>query len=50
MTAIPISVITGSIVSSQMLRLDGWLGMAGWQWLFIIEAIPAVILGFLVWF
>src|SRR5580700_1469466 len=39
MTAIPISVITGSIVSSQMLRLDGWLGMAGWQWLFIIEAI-----------
>jgi nitrate/nitrite transporter NarK len=27
-----------------LLELDGWAGMAGWQWLFIIEAAPAVIL------
>jgi MFS transporter, ACS family, tartrate transporter len=49
MTAIPISVITGSVVSTQLLRLDGWLGLAGWQWLFIVEAVPAIILGFVVW-
>src|SRR5690348_14066483 len=45
MTAIPISVILGSIVSSQLLRLDGWLSLQGWQWLFTLEAIPPVILG-----
>ena len=45
MTAIPISIIMGSIVSSQLLLLDGWLGLQGWQWLFIVEAIPPVILG-----
>ena len=48
MTAIPISIILGSIVSSQLLRLDGWIGLQGWQWLFIIEAIPPIILGMVV--
>ena len=50
MTAIPISIITGSIVSSQLLRLDGLMGLQGWQWLFILEAIPPVILGVVVMF
>ena len=45
MTAIPISIIVGSVVSSQLLLLDGWLGLQGWQWLFILEAVPPVILG-----
>ena len=45
MTAIPISIILGSIVSSQLLRLDGLMGLQGWQWLFILEAVPPVILG-----
>jgi MFS transporter, ACS family, tartrate transporter len=48
MTAIPISIILGSIVSSQLLRLDGWFGLQGWQWLFILEAIPPIILGVVV--
>jgi MFS family permease len=48
MTAIPISVILGSIVSSQLLRLDGWLGLQGWQWLFLLEAVPPIILGVVV--
>jgi ACS family tartrate transporter-like MFS transporter len=48
MTAIPISIILGSIVSSQLLRLNGWLGLQGWQWLFILEAIPPIILGVVV--
>jgi MFS family permease len=48
MTAIPISIVTGSLVSSQILRLGDWGGLAGWQWLFILEALPAVILGVVV--
>jgi MFS transporter, ACS family, tartrate transporter len=50
MTAIPISIVTGSIVSGQILRLGSWGGLQAWQWLFILEAIPAVVLGFVVMF
>jgi len=49
MAAIPLSNILGSIVSGFLLDLDGWLGIAGWQWLFILEAIPAVVLGIAFW-
>ncbi len=49
MAAIPISNIVGSLVSGVLLDLDGWLGVAGWQWLFIIEAVPAVVLGVVFW-
>jgi ACS family tartrate transporter-like MFS transporter len=45
MTAIPISIVTGSLISSQILRLGNWGGLQDWQWLFILEAIPAVVLG-----
>src|ERR1700722_6733775 len=50
MTAIPVAVVTGSIVSGYILGLDGGLGLQGWQWLFIIEALPAVVLSFVVYF
>lgn len=49
MAAIPISNILGSLVSGVLLDLDGWLGLAGWQWLFILEAAPAVVLGVVFW-
>ncbi len=49
MAAIPISNIVGSILSGTLLGLDGWLDLAGWQWLFIIEAVPAVVLGVVFW-
>ncbi|MBV8890044.1 MAG: MFS transporter [Alphaproteobacteria bacterium] len=45
MAAIPISNLIGSLVSGFLLKLDGWLGVAGWQWLFILEAAPAIVLG-----
>jgi MFS transporter, ACS family, tartrate transporter len=50
MVAIPLSNILGSVVSGVLLDLDGWLGVAGWQWLFILEAAPAVGLGVAFWF
>jgi MFS family permease len=43
MVAIPISSVIGGPVSGLLLALDGWLGLAGWQWLFIVEGLPAVI-------
>lgn len=50
MTAIPISIVTGSLISSQILRLGPWGGLQDWQWLFVLEALPAVILGIVVMF
>jgi MFS family permease len=50
MTAIPISIVSGSLVSGQILRLGAWGGLDGWQWLFVLEAIPAIVVGFVVLF
>ena len=49
MTASPVAMIVGAPVSEALLGLDGSLGLAGWQWLFIAEGLPAVILGALAW-
>jgi len=46
MTAIPISTALGGPLSSVILRLDGVLGLSGWQWLFLTETIPSLVLGF----
>ncbi len=46
--AIPISGIIGAPVSGYLLQLHGVGGMAGWQWMFIVEAIPALLLGLIV--
>ena len=43
--AIPVSSFLGSPISAALLATDGWFGLRGWQWMFIIEAIPAVLLG-----
>ena len=42
--ALPLSsVVMGSIAGS-LLELHGLLGLAGWQWLFLVEGIPAIVL------
>jgi len=50
MAAIPVSNIIGSLVSGVLLNLDGLAGLAGWQWLFILEALPAAALGIVFYF
>jgi ACS family tartrate transporter-like MFS transporter len=45
MTAIPISTALGAPISAVILNLNGVLGLAGWQWLFISETLPSLILG-----
>jgi ACS family tartrate transporter-like MFS transporter len=48
MTAVLAAGIVGGPVSGALLSLDGAWGLAGWQWLFLLEGIPAVLLGLLV--
>ena len=48
MAAVPISTALGSPISGALLLMDGILGLHGWQWLFIIEALPAILLSFVV--
>ena len=51
MMAVPISTVVGSPLSG--LILDGWngvLGFRGWQWLFLLEALPAITLGVICFF
>ena len=49
MAAGPVSAIVGAPVSGALLELHGWLGLAGWQWLFVIEGLPAIVLGVVTW-
>ncbi|EFE97744.1 4-hydroxyphenylacetate permease [Serratia odorifera] len=50
MIAMPVTMAIGSLVSGYILALDGVLDLKGWQWLFLLEGIPSVILGVAVWF
>jgi len=45
MTATAVAGIVGGPISGALLELSGLLGLSGWQWLFLIEGIPAVVLG-----
>ncbi len=44
MAAIPVSNIFGAPVSGLILGVN-WLGLPGWRWVFILEGLPAVVLG-----
>jgi ACS family tartrate transporter-like MFS transporter len=46
--AIPLSGVIGGPVSGALLGLNGQFGLAGWQWLFLLEGLPAVLLGLIV--
>ena len=46
MAAIPLSIVIGGPMAGLLLELNGLLGLTGWQWLFLLEGIPAVLLSF----
>jgi MFS transporter, ACS family, tartrate transporter len=47
--AVPVSSVIGGPISGLLLQAaHGWLGLAGWQWMFIIEGLPACLLGFVI--
>ena len=43
--SIPLATFLGSPLSVSLLQLDGTFGLRGWQWLFILEGLPTVLLG-----
>jgi ACS family tartrate transporter-like MFS transporter len=45
MTAVPVTGLIGGPLSGALLGLDGIYGLKGWQWLFLVEGLPAVVLG-----
>jgi ACS family tartrate transporter-like MFS transporter len=44
MFAIPISTVIGSPISGLILNMEGVAGLHGWQWMFLIEAVPALLM------
>ncbi|MFC0406661.1 MFS transporter [Roseomonas elaeocarpi] len=44
--SVPLASFIGSPVSSALLLADGFLGLHGWQWVFVAEGIPTILLGF----
>ena len=45
-SGIPLAFVLGGPLSSLVLQLDGLGGLRGWQWLFIVEGLPACFLAF----
>ena len=49
MTAAPLSGVIGGPLSGALLGLHQEAGLAGWQWMFLLEGIPAIVLGGMAW-
>jgi MFS transporter, ACS family, tartrate transporter len=45
MVSVPVASFIGSPASALLMEMDGLLGIKGWQWLFILEGVPTVLLG-----
>ena len=50
MVALPLAVAAGAPISTALLELNGVLGVAGWKWMFVFEAVPTVLVGFFLLF
>jgi len=50
LTSTALAGVIGAPVSAALLQLGGAGGLAGWQWLFLVEGLPAVVLGVITWF
>ena len=50
MFAVPVSTVIGSPMSGYLLNLHGALGLEGWQWIFLLEALPALVMAAAVFF
>jgi len=50
MLGIPLSTVFGGPLAGMLLGLDGWHGLQGWQWLFMLEGLPAILFGIVTFF
>ena len=49
LAAIPLSGLVGGPISGLLLQMDGFLGLAGWKWMFIMVSWPAAVIGVFAW-
>ena len=49
MIGIPLSTVFGGPIAGLLLGMDGMQGLQGWQWLFLLEGLPAILLGIVTW-
>jgi MFS transporter, ACS family, tartrate transporter len=49
MLGIPLSTVFGGPLAGALLKMDGIQGLHGWQWLFVLEGLPAIIFGVVTW-
>ncbi|MBA5821034.1 MFS transporter [Morganella morganii] len=47
---VPLALTLGSPLSGALLELHGWMGRPGWFWMFVIEGLPAVVIGVFAFF
>jgi len=47
--SLPLSSVVMGALAGALLNLNGWLGLAGWQWLFLVEGLPAILLSVAFW-
>jgi ACS family tartrate transporter-like MFS transporter len=50
MFAVPISTVIGAPLSGLVLDLEGFAGLHGWQWMFLLEGLPSLLMAVAVWF
>jgi ACS family tartrate transporter-like MFS transporter len=50
LVGLPIAVAAGAPISTAMLELDGWLGLRGWQHMYLLEGLPTIVIGVVVLF
>src|SRR5690606_1935093 len=48
--ALPTAGLIGAPVSTWIIDHISWFGLAGWRWMFILEGLPAIVLGIVVLF
>jgi ACS family tartrate transporter-like MFS transporter len=48
--SMPLGQAFAAFISGFILQMDGLLGLAGWQWLFVLEGMPTLVFGVATWF
>ncbi len=45
LASLPLALVIGGPLSGAIMTLDGWLGLSGWRWLFLLEGLPPILMG-----
>ncbi|WP_345815773.1 MFS transporter [Paraburkholderia sp. PREW-6R] len=49
-TAPALALVIGNPLGGAFMQMDGFAGLHGWQWLFLLEGLPTILVGVLLWF